>query len=114
MTTAASVSPAHTTRDYSLVGESTRSAIDNGLVSAEWYRTPVPRQAMKELMQRSDSPAIRDTVIWLGALAASLAGGIWFWATWWCVPFFFVYGTLYGSASDSRWHECGHRTAFKT
>ena len=21
---------------------------------------------------------------------------------------------LYGSASDSRWHECGHRTAFKT
>ena len=47
-------------------------------------------------------------------MALSLAGGIWFWPTWWCVPFFFVYGTLYGSASDSRWHECGHRTAFKT
>jgi fatty acid desaturase len=26
----------------------------------------------------------------------------------------FVYGTLYGSASDARWHECGHRTAFKS
>jgi Na+-transporting NADH:ubiquinone oxidoreductase subunit F len=30
------------------------------------------------------------------------------------IPAFFVYGTLYGSVSDSRWHECGHRTAFKT
>ena len=27
---------------------------------------------------------------------------------------FFCYGVLYGSASDSRWHECGHGTAFKT
>src|SRR5262249_11463083 len=25
-----------------------------------------------------------------------------------------VYGVLYGSSSDSRWHECGHCTAFKT
>jgi len=114
MTLAPSASPAHATRDYSLVGESTRWALENGLASADWYRTPVSRQAMKELMQRSDSPAVRDTVIWLGAMAAALAGGVWFWGTWWSVPFFFVYGTLYGSASDSRWHECGHRTAFKT
>jgi fatty acid desaturase len=32
----------------------------------------------------------------------------------WCVPFFLVYGVLYGSGGDSRWHECGHGTAFKT
>jgi fatty acid desaturase len=30
------------------------------------------------------------------------------------VPAFIAYGVLYGSSSDSRWHECGHRTAFKT
>jgi fatty acid desaturase len=30
------------------------------------------------------------------------------------VPFFIAYGVLYGSATDSRWHECGHGTAFKT
>jgi fatty acid desaturase len=30
------------------------------------------------------------------------------------VPFFLCYGVLYGSATDSRWHECGHGTAFKT
>ena len=114
MTTATSHPMPETKRDYSLVGASTRSAIESGLTSADWYQTPVSRQVLKELMKRSDAPAIRDTIIWLGVMAAALAGGVWFWGTWWCVPFFFVYGTLYGSASDSRWHECGHGTAFKT
>ena len=114
MTAADSITHPIVKRDYSLTGESTRQALASGLASADWYRTPVPREAMKELMKRSDGPAIRDTVIWLGLMAVGLAGGIWFWPTWWCVPFFFVYGTLYGSTSDSRWHECGHGTAFKT
>ncbi|MFM7094209.1 MAG: fatty acid desaturase, partial [Actinomycetota bacterium] len=30
------------------------------------------------------------------------------------VPAFAVYGVMYGSASDARWHECGHRTAFRS
>ena len=30
------------------------------------------------------------------------------------MPFFLAYGLLYGSTSDSRWHESGHGTAFKT
>jgi fatty acid desaturase len=101
-------------RDYSLVGEGNRLAIETGLASAQWYHTDVPRAAMKELMQRSDAPAMRDTVLWLALLLFSLAGGIYFWGSWWCVPFFFVYGTLYGSSSDARWHEMGHGTAFKT
>ena len=101
-------------RDYSLVGESTKRAIETGLASAEWYHTDVPRKTLKELMQRSDGPAIRDTIIWIAALLISAGGGIWFWGTWWCVPFFFVYGVLYGSSCDSRWHECGHGTAFRT
>jgi len=101
-------------RDYSLVGESAKRAIEAGLASAEWYHSDVPRKTMKELMQRSDSPAIRDTLIWLGLLALSGLGGVYFWGGWACVPFFFVYGVLYGSACDSRWHECGHGTAFRT
>jgi fatty acid desaturase len=101
-------------RDYSLVGESTRRAVETGLASAEWYHTDVPRKVMKELMQRSDGPAIRDTIIWLGVMALSAAGAIYYWGTWWCVPFFLVYGVFYASASDSRWHECGHGTAFRT
>ncbi len=101
-------------RDYSLTGRGAERAVALGLASAEWYHTDVPRKTMKELMQRSDGPAIRDTMLWLGLLVLSGAGGVWFWGTWMCVPFFFVYGTLYGSASDARWHECGHGTAFRT
>ncbi len=101
-------------RDYSLVGPDGRLAVESGLAGAEWYACPIPRKRMKELMEREDGPAIRDTALWFACLAASGLGGFIFWGTWWCVPFFLVYGVLYGSASDSRWHECGHGTAFKT
>jgi fatty acid desaturase len=101
-------------RDYSLSGPEGRRAIEIGLASAEWYHSDIPRKTMKELMQRRDGPAIRDTVLWLGLLALSAAGGVAFWGSWWAVPFFIVYGVLYGSACDSRWHECGHGTAFRT
>jgi fatty acid desaturase len=101
-------------RDYSLVGESTKTALEQGLASAEWYHTDVQRNEMKQLMKRSDDAAIRDTLLWFALIIGSALGGIYFWGSWWCVPFFFVYGVLYGSSSDSRWHECGHGTAFKT
>ena len=103
-----------TKRDYSLLGRDAEAAVANGLAAAEWYHTDIPRKEMKALMQRSDGPAIRDTAIWLGTMLVTAAAGIWFWGTWWAVPFFLIYGVLYGSASDSRWHECGHGTAFKT
>lgn len=105
---------AYEMRDYSLTGEESRRAVEIGLAGAEWYHSDVPRKTMKELMKRRDGPAIRDTVIWLGLLIATAVGGIYFWGTWMAVPFFLVYGVLYGSVCDSRWHECGHGTAFKT
>ncbi|MEW9613264.1 fatty acid desaturase family protein [Shinella sp. S4-D37] len=101
-------------RDYSLVGRDAAEAERLGLASADWYRSTIDRPALKSLMKRTDGPAIRDTVIWFSALGAFGFGGYFFWGSWLCVPFLFVYGVLYGSASDSRWHECGHGTAFKT
>jgi len=101
-------------RDYSLTGRDSEAAVASGLAAAEWYHTDIPRKQMKELMKRSDMPAIRDTVIWLGLLVAFGTGGALLWESWWCVPFFACYGVLYGSATDSRWHECGHGTAFRT
>jgi fatty acid desaturase len=101
-------------RDYSLTGPESRRAVEIGLASAEWYHSEVPRKVMKELMQRRDGPAIRDTLLWLGLLVVSAAAGVALWGMWWCVPFWIVYGVLYGSACDSRWHECGHGTAFRT
>jgi len=100
--------------DYSLVGRDTLTAVQQGLANGEWYQSPVPRAKLKELMKRSDGPALRDTAIWIAALVASGAGIVYFWGTWWVVPFLLVYGALYGSSGDSRWHECGHGTAFKT
>ena len=71
---------------------------------------------MKQLMKRSDGPAIRYTLLWFALLG--LFGGLGTWAlvagnlVW--IPLLAVYGVLYGSSSDSRWHETGHGTAFKT
>ena len=105
------------TRDYSLLGPDGRRAVETGLAAAEWYHTEVPRKVMKELMQRRDEPAIRDTAIWLGSMAVLAGAGIALWLgghPWLSLPFWLAYGVLYGSASDSRWHETQHGTAFKT
>lgn len=101
-------------RDYSLLGLDAKLAEENGLAAAQWYACPISRKELKDLMKRKDGPAIRDTLIWFAALALSGWLGVHFWGTWAAVPFFIIYGTLYGSASDSRWHECSHGTAFKT
>jgi fatty acid desaturase len=101
-------------RDYSLIGSDSERAEEQGLVAAEWYHTEIPRRRMKALMQRRDGPAIRDTLLWLALLALTGFGGYWFWGSWACIPFFIAYGVLYGSVSDSRWHESGHGTAFRT
>lgn len=100
--------------DYSLTGASAKYAVAHGLAGAEWYRAPIPRARLKELMQRSNGPAIRDTVIWLVAFFALGGLAYYFYPTLWSLPFFLAYGVLYGSSTDSRWHECSHGTAFKT
>src|ERR1700678_3111548 len=108
------MSPTTITRDYSLTGPEADKAVAAGLASAKWYTPPIKRAELKELMRREDGPAIRDTIIWIAAFIVSGGLGYYFWGTWAAVPFFLIYGVLYGSSTDSRWHECGHRTAFKT
>jgi fatty acid desaturase len=101
-------------RDYSLLGRDAKRAEEIGLSKAQWYAAPIPRKRLKELMQRSDAPAIRDTLIWFASFFIAAGFAVYFWPSWWSLPFFLAYGVLYGSSSDSRWHECGHGTAFKT
>jgi fatty acid desaturase len=69
---------------------------------------------MKDLMARTNSAAIRDTIILFGCMIVFAGVGIALWPSWWSAPFWLAYGVLYGSASDSRWHECSHGTAFRT
>ncbi len=103
-----------TLRDYSLVGVEAKKAIEMGLADAEWYRSPIPKQRMRELLARKDGPAIRDTLLWFALIIGS--GCLFFilWSSWWAVLPYIVYSTLYASSSDSRWHESSHGTAFKT
>jgi MocE subfamily Rieske [2Fe-2S] domain protein len=101
-------------RDYSLVGVETPKAIAMGLAEAEWYQSPVPREKMRELLVRKNGPAIRDTIIWFGLIFGS--GYLFFtlWGSWLAVFPYLIYSVLYASTSDSRWHESGHGTAFKS
>ena len=100
--------------DYSLIGVSAQTAVEKGLAEADWYACPVPRATMRELLHRRNGPAVRDTLLWFALLAASGYAGYALWGSWWAILPFFVYGVLYGTASDSRWHESAHGTAFKT
>lgn len=103
-----------TRRDYSLTGPENKLAQEKGYATAEWYTSPISRQRLKELMKRKDGPAIRDTFMMLALLVGTGVLAYYSWGTWWAIPAFVVYGVIYASTADSRWHECGHGTAFKT
>ncbi len=100
--------------DYRLGGEADRRAVEAGLADATWYRSPIDRDLLAKLSERSDLAGALNTSLYVVLLIGS---GLWTYATlwsWWTIPALFVYGTLYGSSADPRWHECGHGTAFKT
>ena len=101
-------------RDYTIGGPEEKIAESKGLVDADWYKPKVDRELMKKFMARNNSLAAMHIASWFAALGvfgylAHLSFG-----SLWAVPAFAVYGVLYGSMSDSRWHETGHRTAFRT
>jgi Na(+)-translocating NADH:ubiquinone oxidoreductase F subunit len=100
--------------DYSLTGENAHRAVELGLAEADWYQCPVPRAEMRKLLERRDGPAIRDTILWFALILGFAAATIALWGSWWVVVPYLAYAVLYASTSDSRWHEAGHGTAFKT
>ena len=81
-------------RDYSLLGAETKRAHERGLVSAQWYMCDVPRKRMKELMQRSDHPALERAILWYALILGTGALAVWSWGSWWGIPAFFLYGTI--------------------
>ncbi|MBS0663718.1 MAG: NADH:ubiquinone reductase (Na(+)-transporting) subunit F [Verrucomicrobia bacterium] len=106
--------PAASNFDYSLIGKNAARAVELGLAEAEWYQTPVPREQLRLLLERRDGPAIRDTLLWFALLGATAWATLALWGTWWAVLPYLLYAVLYATASDSRWHEAGHGTAFDT
>src|SRR5580658_9316024 len=102
------------TLDYSLTGVNAALAVEKGLADAEWYQCPVPRETMRSLLQRRDGPAIRDTILWFALIFGAGYMTYALWGTWWAILPYALYSVLYASSSDSRWHETGHGTAFRT
>jgi Na+-transporting NADH:ubiquinone oxidoreductase subunit F len=100
--------------DYSLTGVNATLAVEKGLAEADWYQCSVPRGVMRDLLERRDGPAIRDTILWFALILASGVATYLLRHTFWVVFPYAVYCVLYASTSDSRWHESGHGTAFKT
>lgn len=101
-------------QDYSLVGEDSQLAIEKGLAEADWYTSPVPREQLKELLTRKDGPALRDCFIYFGLIAGFGYATFALWGSWWALLPMMCYGVLWASASDARWHESSHGTAFRT
>src|ERR1700744_1133130 len=66
----------------SLTGPENQAAVNAGLAGGAGFRSAVPRKRMKELMKRSDYPAVRDTAIWLGLILLFGALGTTFWLVW--------------------------------
>lgn len=105
-------------QDYSLSGGLDNVvALDDDQIEARmegtWWSPEMPRQQLRALMQRSDGPALWHFALWIVLLVVSGYLAILSWGSWWAIPAFLVYGTIY-SSSDARWHECGHGTAFRT
>lgn len=82
-------------------------------IEHQWYSCSLPRKTLKELMKRSDAAGLRNFGLWLALLIGSGYLAFLSWGSWWAIPAFLAYGTIY-SSSDARWHECGHGTPFRT
>lgn len=106
--------PATTYNRYILNEANSARAIEQGLAEADWYTCPIPKEELRKLLQRRNGPALRDTILWFALLGASGYTGFLLWGTWWAILPFLIYGVIYGSTSDSRWHESSHGTAFKS
>lgn len=99
---------------YQLSALHTDLARQAGLVDAEWVLPSIAPSELRKLQRRSNTSAAVSTALWLGLTV--LAGWMvvataW---SWWSIPAVAFYAALYGGASDSRWHEMGHGTAFSS
>jgi len=104
-------------RDVSLAGPESAAAIKKGLASGQWFVPHIERKTLRGLMQRDDWHALRDTALLFSIIGAFGYGALLAWRAQRYGAFallFWCYCTFYTSSADSRWHECGHSTAFKT
>ena len=81
--------------------------------SEEWFKPKIDKKVLKELYKRSDWSGWCHITIYFTSIIFFGILTTYTWGTWWFLLFYWPYCVLY-NASDPIWHECGHRTAFKT
>ncbi len=101
-------------RDYSITGAQTAKAIAAGLADGEWYQAPIDPERLRQLTQRRNGRPAADAVLWFALIAGTATAAIVSLGTWWAIPAFAAFGTMWGGSADSRWHENGHGTVFAT
>ena len=80
----------------------------------KWTRIKVDPAVLRQLMQRQDAQPLRDMLSWLGLISLFMGLTIFLWGSWWAVLPLYAYAVLYSTGSQSREHETGHGTAFKS
>tara|TARA_B100000676_G_C18074965_1_gene846975 strand:+ start:1227 stop:2231 length:1005 start_codon:yes stop_codon:yes gene_type:complete len=82
-------------------------------VASGWFKAEIDRKTLKKLAKRSDYEAWKHMIIFFFSLMILGIACFLSWGTWWFIPAYLAYCTLH-AGGDPIWHECGHRTAFKT
>ena len=93
--------------------ESKKIQIGINNISNEWFRANIDRKKLKELSRRSDYEGWKHIIIFTITLLTLGTISVYLWGTIWFIPVYLSYCMFWGGA-DAIWHECGHRTAFKT
>ena len=81
--------------------------------STEWFKAKIDKKILKDLSKRSDLQGWSHIIIYFISIILLGCFCFYTWGSWWFILFYLCYCTLWGGA-DAIWHECGHRTAFKT
>jgi fatty acid desaturase len=79
----------------------------------QWWTSGIDRKTMKALMRRENARPLADYGLWLALLVASGCVAFLSWGTWWAIPAFLAYGTVYSSC-DPRSHDLGHGATFRS
>ena len=79
----------------------------------EWWKPEIDPDDLKSLVQRNNAYAWIHMIAYFGLLSATGYLAFLSWGSWWVIPAFYLYGTVY-SFSNARWHEFSHRTVFSS
>ena len=82
-------------------------------VTNGWYKPEIDRKLLTKLSERSNHEGWRHIIIYFLTLLCLGYFCYVFWLTWYFLPIYLIYCTWWGGA-DAIWHECGHRTAFRS